>query len=167
MSSDIGKKERYHKLYMDIAVRVGGMSHCERSKVGSVLIKEDRILSMGWNGTPTGFHNSCEIDTNTTKKEVVHSEVNLIAKIAASSDSSSGASVYLTLSPCFNCAKLLLRSAIKTVYILKEYRDLSGVYFLVNAGVDVILLNNSGCEIKSSSNYAFESSILQNLGKGN
>lgn len=156
MSSDIGKKARYRKLYMDMAIRVSEMSHCERSKVGSLLVKQGRILSMGWNGTPEGFDNTCELPGNITKPEVIHSEVNLISKIAASSDSSYGGTVYLTLSPCFDCAKLLLRSGIKKVYIYEEYRNLEGLYFLIKGGVNVNLLDDDGNIMKNHSEYEFD-----------
>ena len=159
MIKEIRKAAKYHELYMDIAIRVADMSHCERSKVGSVLVKQDRILSMGWNGTPNGFENTCELDSGVTKPEVVHSEFNLIAKIAASNDSSYGADVYLTLSPCFECAKLLLRAGIDNVYILEEYRNLAGVYFLVEGGIKVHKLTIDGHIEKTTEEYEFDARL--------
>lgn len=130
-------------MYMDIAKRVGEMSHAKRKKVGCICVKDGRIISMGWNGTPTGFDNKCEIEIDgklKTREEVLHAELNCISKLAKSTESSRGSAMYLTLSPCFQCAKLIIQSEITEVYYTEEYRDIAGVKFLQESGVKVIKL---------------------------
>jgi dCMP deaminase len=137
------KQLMYHSMYIDIAKRVGEMSYAQRKKVGCICVKDGRIISMGWNGTPSGFDNRCEIEVDNkleTRKEVLHAELNCISKLAKSTESSSGSSMYLTLSPCFECAKLIKQSEIKQVFYTEQYRDLAGIEFLKEAGVEVIQL---------------------------
>lgn len=134
---NIEKKQKFACLYMDMAKRVAEMSYAKRNKVGSVLEKDGRIISMGWNGTPSGLDNTCEDSNNVTKPEVIHAEMNLIAKLAKSHDSGEGSVMYVTLSPCVQCAKLIIQSGIKTVIYDTPYRDLAGVELLQSCGIDV------------------------------
>jgi dCMP deaminase len=126
---------------MDIAKRVALMSHAERKKVGAILEKDGNIISMGWNGTPSGFDNVCEDGDNKTKPEVLHAELNLISKLAKSTNSSVDSNLYVTLSPCQECAKLIIQSGISKVFYSEEYRDLAGVELLKKAGLVVCRLN--------------------------
>jgi dCMP deaminase len=123
-----GVEEKYNRLYMDIADRVAEMSYVERNKVGCVIVKGDRIISMGWNGMPNGMTNNCEIVESDqmyvgdTKREVLHAESNALMKLAKHGSSSDGATLYTTLSPCFECAKLIIQSGIKSMVYGTEYR---------------------------------------------
>lgn len=116
---------------MNVAKEVSTLSHCTRFKVGAVLVKDGNIISFGYNGTPTGMDNCCERD-NVTVPHVIHGEVNAILKAAKNGTSIDGATMYLTLSPCLDCSKLILQSGIKRVVYLTEYRNLDGVEFLKN-----------------------------------
>ena len=136
------KQERYDHFYMDLAVRVSLMSHAERAKVGAIVVKDDNIISFGWNGTPKGFSNSCEVFnevTSVTKKEVIHAEQNCIAKLAKSGHSSNGATLYVTLSPCFTCSTSLIQSGIKRVVYKHAYHT-DGCILLTKAGIEVSLI---------------------------
>lgn len=124
------------KFYLSIATEISKASYCTRSKVGAIIVKDDNIISFGYNGTPSGFENVCEID-NETKPEVLHAESNAITKCAKSFYSSKDATMYCTLSPCFECAKLIIQSGIAKVYYLKNYRDLSGIELLKKAKIYV------------------------------
>lgn len=134
------KEDRYDKLYLDIAKRVSEMSHALRKKVGAVLVKDNNIISFGWNGTPSNFNNVCEFERNgeiITKDEVVHAEQNMLSKANKGTQSTIGATCYLTLSPCFYCAKSLLQSGIKRVVFIEEYRNKNPVKFLQQSGIIV------------------------------
>jgi dCMP deaminase len=124
-------------MYMKIAYQIATQSYCERRKVGSVLVKNGQIISDGFNGTPESFDNCCEIDPDNTKPEVLHAEANALAKVGKSTNSSYGATMYVTLSPCFECSKLLIQFGIKEVYYSEEYRDLSGIALLKKKGIKV------------------------------
>lgn len=130
------KQDRLDNLYMDIALRVSQMSHAQRRKVGAVIVKDDNILSFGWNGMPTGFNNQCEID-DTSDPKVIHAEVNAFAKLAKSTGNSSGATLYITLSPCWDCCKLIIQAGIKRVVYSEEYRISEPIGFLREAGLQV------------------------------
>lgn len=137
---------------MDIAIRVAEMSHAQRKKVGCVIVKDDRILSMGWNGTPSGFDNKCE-DENcdgslTTKKEVLHAELNCLAKLAKSTESSKGSTMYVTLSPCINCAKLIIQCGIQRVVFKEKYHDESGIDFLQSINAYKMTVHDEWTELK-------------------
>lgn len=122
------------KFYLSIAKEVSKASYCERSKVGAVIVKDDNIISFGYNGTPSGFSNVCEVD-GITVKEVLHAESNAITKCAKSFYSSSDSIMFCTLSPCFDCAKLIIQSGIKQVYFIDKYRDESGLELLKKSNV--------------------------------
>lgn len=117
------------KVFINIAKETSTLSHCVRSKVGAVLVKDGNIISFGYNGTPSGMDNCCEED-NVTLKHVIHAECNAILKAAKTGNSVDGSTLYLTLSPCLDCSKLILQSGIKRVVYLNEYRNLEGVNFL-------------------------------------
>lgn len=135
------KDLRYINLYLDIADRISQMSYATRLQVGSVIVKNGNIISMGWNGMPTGFTNVCEYyDENNqlkTRPEVLHSEENAICKLAQSGFSCESADMFCTHSCCIQCAKLIARSGIKKFYYNNIYRDISGINFLINQNVKV------------------------------
>ncbi|MBH45744.1 MAG: deoxycytidylate deaminase [Flavobacteriaceae bacterium] len=135
MSSD--KQKKYDKAYLKMAQTWGELSHCERKKVGALIVKDRMIISDGYNGTPSGFENPCEDEENYTKWYVLHAEANAILKVAASTQSCTGATLYITLSPCRECSKLIHQSGIKRVVYSKAYKDTSGLEFLEKAGVDL------------------------------
>jgi dCMP deaminase len=122
------------EFYMNLADHIGQASRAERLKVGAVLVKDDNIIAFGFNGTPAGFDNECELD-GVTKPEVLHAESNAIAKCAKSTYSSDGATLYVTVSPCFECAKLVIQAGINCVYFKSLYRDMTGLGLLYQAGV--------------------------------
>jgi dCMP deaminase len=119
-----------------MALEWAKLSYCKRRQVGALIVKDRMIISDGYNGTPTGFENICEDDENYTKWYVLHAEANAIMKVAASTQSSLGATLYITLSPCKECSKLIFQSGIKRVVYNKAYKDLSGVEFLKKAGIE-------------------------------
>jgi len=125
------------KTYMKVAYQFAELSYAERKKVGAIIVKNKQIISFGYNGTPNGFDNCCEADKNTTKKEVLHAESNAISKVAQSTISSSGATLYVTMSPCFDCSKLIIQSGIKKVYYCETYRDMTGIELLKKANITV------------------------------
>ena len=138
MSSD--KQKKYDKAYLKMAQTWGELSHCKRKKVGALIVKDRMIISDGYNGTPSGFENPCEDEENYTKWYVLHAEANAILKVAASTQSCTGATLYITLSPCRECSKLIHQSGIKRVVYSKAYKDTSGLEFLEKAGVDLTQL---------------------------
>ena len=115
----------------------GKLSYCKRRQVGAIIVKNRMIISDGYNGTPTGFENVCEDEENYTKWYVLHAEANAILKVASSTQSCDGATLYVTLSPCRECSKLIHQSGISKVVYSEAYKDLSGVEFLKKAGVIV------------------------------
>ena len=117
------------EVFINIAKEIGTLSHCTRSKVGAVLVKDGNVISFGYNGTPAGMDNGCE-ENNVTKDEVIHAEMNSILKAAKSGNSVEGSTLYLTLSPCKECSKLILQSGVKKVVYLNTYRNLDGIQFL-------------------------------------
>ena len=131
----IDKQKRYDLAYLKMARTWGELSHCHRKKVGALIVKDRMIISDGYNGTPSGFENPCEDEENYTKWYVLHAEANAILKVAASTQSCVGATLYLTLSPCRECSKLIHQAGIKRVVYSKKYKDDSGLIFLKKAGV--------------------------------
>lgn len=130
------------KIYMQVAYQFAKLSYAERRKVGSVIVKDEQIVSFGYNGTPHGFNNSCEsLDLSsgdlTTKPEVLHAESNALAKLAKSTMSSKGGHLYVTMSPCYQCAKLIIQSGITDVFYSEEYRDKKGIELLKKANINV------------------------------
>lgn len=138
-------KQKFVNLYSDIAKRVAELSYAQRLHVGAIVVKDDRIISLGYNGMPAGWDNDCEdvlVDGISTvlktKPEVLHAESNAIAKLAKSNDSGDGADLFITHSPCLECAKLIYQSGISRVYYGEKYRDDSGIKFLKKSGIEVI-----------------------------
>ena len=121
-------------------------SYCKRRQVGALIVKENMIISDGYNGTPSGFENVCEDETGITKPYVLHAEANAITKVAASTNNSQGATIYITASPCLECAKLIIQSGIKRVVYDDEYRLKDGIELLQRAGIEVLCLP---CEHKT------------------
>ena len=130
------KKLKYDLAYLRIATEWGKLSYCKRKQVGAIIVRDKMIISDGYNGTPSGFENCCEDEENLTKWYVLHAEANAILKVARSTQSCEGATLYITLSPCKECSKLIHQSGIKRVVYLDEYKDTSGVDFLRKAGVE-------------------------------
>ena len=136
------KQLRYDKAYLRIASQWGKLSHCKRKQVGALIVKDRMIISDGYNGTPTGFENYCEDDEGYTKWYVLHAEANAILKVAASTQSCKGATLYITMSPCKDCSKLIHQSGIIRVVYAQAYKDDSGLQFLKKAGVDLQLIED-------------------------
>jgi dCMP deaminase len=124
------------EMYLDLAERISKESYCERLRVGALIVKDDNIISYGYNGTPKGMPNKCE-ENNITFSYVLHAESNAITKACKSPISTEGATMYITHSCCMECAKLIIQSGIKKVYYVHKYRDLGGVNLLKNCGVSV------------------------------
>ena len=131
------KIKKYDIAYLKMAETWGKLSYCKRRQVGAIIVKNRMIISDGYNGTPTGFENVCEDEENYTKWYVLHAEANAILKVASSTQSCCGATLYVTLSPCRECSKLIHQSGISRVVYSEAYKDLSGVEFLKKAGVKV------------------------------
>ena len=131
------KQLKYDKAYLKMALEWGKLSYCKRRQVGALIVKDRMIISDGDNGTPTGFENFCEDEENYTKWYVLHAEANAITKVASSAQSSKGATLYVTLLPCRHCSKLVFQSGIIRVVYHEEYKDRSGLDFLIKAGVEV------------------------------
>lgn len=156
----MSKEDKYNKLYIDIADRISAMSYAKRLQVGCVIVKDDNIISFGWNGMPSGWNNECEtkvyffepeLETSyvfpyedevgkyrlVTKPEVLHAESNAIAKLSKSKESSESATLYCTHAPCIECSKLIFQSGIKKVFYREAYRSSDGTNFLEKSGVKV------------------------------
>ena len=124
------KQQKYDRAYLRMAQEWAQLSHCNRKKVGALIVKDRMIISDGFNGTPTGFENPCEDDENYTKWYVLHAEANAILKVASSPASAQGATLYLTLSPCKECSKLVYQAGIRRLVYINKYKDDSGLRFL-------------------------------------
>ena len=142
-------KTKFVEAYMDVAERFSKLSSARRLQVGAIVVKHDRVISIGYNGMPTGWTNECEIEVNAselgvrelvTKKEVLHAETNAIAKLAKSSESGEGASLFVTHAPCIDCAKLIYQAGIETVYYKNDYRSTDGIDFLEKSKIRIIKL---------------------------
>jgi dCMP deaminase len=133
---DSKKRKKYDTKYLEMAQIWSELSHAKRTKVGAILVKDNTIIADGYNGTPQGFENDCEDEQNTTKWYVLHAEANAILKVARSTQSSQDSTLYVTLSPCKECAKLIVQAGIKRVLYISEYRDTTGVEFLQKTGID-------------------------------
>jgi dCMP deaminase len=146
---------------MDIAQRTAELSHARRLHVGAIVVKDDRIISIGYNGMPAGWDNNCEYEVEEfqteygvgsklvktgelrTKPEVLHAETNSIAKLAKSNESGMGATMFITHAPCLDCAKLIYQSGIKSVFYREAYRDDAGSQFLTKSGIEITQVNNT------------------------
>ena len=146
-------KQKFIDLYMDWALRLAKLSHARRLQVGAVIVKDDTVISYGYNGMPSGWDNNCEDEITVemdekfvkalkTKPEVLHAESNAVSKLAKSSNSGLNADIFITHAPCIDCAKLILQSGIRRVYYGTQYRDDYGVKFLQKSGVEVTQIGN-------------------------
>lgn len=131
------RQAQFDRRYLEMAQIWAKNSYCQRRQVGALLVKERMIISDGYNGTPSGFENECEDDNNCTKPYVLHAEANAITKVAKSGNSSDGATLYVTSSPCMECAKLIIQAGIIRVVYCDEYRNADGIELLQRAGVSV------------------------------
>jgi dCMP deaminase len=138
---DINAHTKQYKLdqrYLAMARIWSYNSYCKRRQVGALLVKNKMIISDGYNGTPSGFENECEDSTNKTKDYVLHAEANAITKVARSNNSSDGATLYVTASPCIECAKLIIQAGIKRVVFTERYHTERGVALLKRANIEVV-----------------------------
>ncbi len=129
------------EMYIELANVISKRSYCKRKQVGCVIVKENMIISDGYNGTPTGFENICEDDNNVTKKYVLHAEANALTKLAKSTNSSVGSTLYVTMSPCYECSKLIVQTGITRVVFEELYRIDDGLQLLKDAEIEVIHFN--------------------------
>lgn len=136
------KQLRYDKAYLKMAEEWAKLSHCKRKQVGALIVKDSMIISDGYNGTPTGFDNCCEDENGATHWYVLHAEANAIMKVAKSTHNSNGATLYITLSPCKECSKLILQAGIVRLVFKNLYKDSSGIDFLKSAGVEICHIPN-------------------------
>jgi dCMP deaminase len=131
------KQNKYDKAYLRLAKEWSKLSYCKRKQVGAIIVRDKMIISDGYNGTPSGFENCCEDEEGATHWYVLHAEANAILKVARSTQSCQDATLYITLSPCKDCSKLIHQSGIKRVVYINGYKDDSGLDFLRKAGVEV------------------------------
>ena len=129
------KQERYDKAYLKMALEWAKLSHCKRKKVGALIVKNRMIISDGYNGTPSKFENCCEDENGETKWHVLHAEANAILKTASSAQDCNEATLYLTMSPCKDCSKLIHQAGIKRLVYITDYKDKTGLDFLKEANV--------------------------------
>ncbi len=135
------KQEQFDARYLEMACIWAKNSYCIRRQVGALIVKDKMIISDGYNGTPSGFENICEDDTGKTKPYVLHAEANAITKVAKSNNSSSGATLYITTSPCLECAKLIIQAGIRRVVYVDSYHVDDGIRLLERAKIEVVKMN--------------------------
>ena len=143
---DTEKQRKFDQRYLDMARIWAQNSYCQRRQVGALVVKQGMIISDGYNGTPSGFENICEDETGVTKPYVLHAEANAITKLARSGNSSDGATMYITDSPCIECAKLIIQAGIKRVVYSKKYRLEDGLNLLKRANIVVDYIENKNNE---------------------
>ena len=134
------KQEQFDRRYLEMAKIWAQNSYCERRKVGALIVKNKMIISDGYNGTPQGFENICEDENKNTKAYVLHAEANAITKVAKSNNSSDGATLYVTTSPCIECSKLIIQAGIKRVVFCDKYRITDGLDLLKRANIEIVYL---------------------------
>ena len=134
------KQKKFDLRYLEMARIWAKNSYCTRRQVGALVVKNNMIISDGYNGTPSGFENVCEDDNGITKPYVLHAEANAITKLARSSNNSEGATIYITASPCIECAKLIIQAGIKRVVYGEKYRLMDGIQLLERAGIEIVYL---------------------------
>ena len=137
MKEKSAKQLRYDQAYLKLAFEWANLSYCQRKKVGAIIVKNRMIISDGYNGAPTGFENNCEDEEGNTKWHILHAEANAILKCATSTQSAEGATLYITLSPCKDCSKLILQAGIKRIVYIDQYKDISGLEFLEKSGIEI------------------------------
>lgn len=140
------KQEQFDVHYLEMARIWAKNSYCERRQVGALIVKDKVIISDGYNGTPSGFENQCEDETGHSKPYVLHAEANAITKVARSNNSSDGATLYITASPCIECAKLIIQAGIRRVVFDEMYRVSDGIELLKKAGIEVQQINLASYE---------------------
>jgi dCMP deaminase len=136
------KQIKYDKAYLRMADEWAKLSYCVRKKVGAIIVKDNMIISDGYNGTPSGYENCCENDSGETEWFVLHAEANAILKLAKSTQSGKGSTLYITLSPCKECSKLIIQAGITRVIFKDKYKDVSGIEFLESYGIETIHIND-------------------------
>lgn len=136
------KQARYDRAYLRMATEWAKLSHCERRQVGAIIVKNNIIIADGYNGTPSGFENCCEDSNGDTHWYVLHAEANAILKLAKSNNRGQNSTLYITLSPCKDCSKLILQAGIKRVVYINRYKDSEGIDFLSKAGIEVVQIEN-------------------------
>jgi dCMP deaminase len=137
------KQEKYDKAYLRMAQEWAKLSYCDRKKVGAIIVKDNMIISDGYNGTPSGYENCCENENGDTEWYVLHAEANAILKVAKSTQSAHGSTLYITLSPCKECSKLIIQSGIKRVVFKNKYKDTAGIDFLRTYGIETSHIENN------------------------
>jgi dCMP deaminase len=142
-NKELQKQLRYDTAYLKMAESWSQLSHCQRKKVGAIIVNDGMIISDGYNGTPAGFDNCCENELGETNWYVLHAEANAILKVAKSTNNCKGATLYLTLSPCKDCSKLVLQAGITRVVFKDSYKDTAGIDFLKDAGIELIQIENT------------------------
>lgn len=136
--TDKKKQRKYDNAYLRMSLEWAKLSHCNRRQVGALIIKDGMIISDGYNGTPSGYENECEDDDGITKWYVLHAEANALMKLAKSGNYSKGATLYITMSPCKECSKLIHQAGILRIVYINKYKDDSGLKFLEECGLDVM-----------------------------
>ncbi len=142
MENNNEKQEILDKRYLRMASIWAENSYCQRRKVGAIIVKDKMIISDGYNGTPAGFENICEDDSGVTKPYVLHAEANAITKVARSNNSSNGSTLYVTASPCLECAKLIIQAGIRRVVFNDLYRLADGIELMRRAGIECVHISN-------------------------
>ncbi len=145
------KQEALDRRYIRMASIWAENSYCQLRQVGALIVKDKMIISDGYNGTPSGFENVCEDENNVTKPYVLHAEANAITKIARSNNSSNGATMYVTASPCIECSKLIIQAGIKRVVYSEKYRLEDGIELLKRAGIEVVFISMDNEKLKMES----------------
>ncbi|MDR0754525.1 MAG: dCMP deaminase family protein [Prevotellaceae bacterium] len=135
------KTSKFDRRYLEMAAVWAKNSYCKRRQVGAILVKNNMIISDGFNGTPSGFENICEDEDGNTKLYVLHAEANAITKVARSNNSSEGSTLYITSSPCLECAKLIIQAGIKRVVFSDNYRISDGIELLKRANIEIVQIN--------------------------
>ena len=138
------KQSQFDRRYLEMARIWGQNSYCKRRKVGALIVQGKMIISDGYNGTPSGFENICEDENNKTKPYVLHAEANAMTKVAKSNNSSENATLYVTTSPCLECAKLIIQSGIRRVVYCEKYRIVDGLQLLERAGIEIVFIDLEG-----------------------
>ncbi|MDF0719004.1 dCMP deaminase family protein [Kaistella sp. PBT33-4] len=138
---------KFDIAYLRMAREWARLSYCHRKQVGALIVKDRMIISDGYNGTPSGFENTCEDAEGKTHWYVLHAEANAILKLAASTNSAKGATLYLTLSPCKECSKLVLQAGIRRLVYISEYSDGEGISFLRNHGIDILQIAEENLQL--------------------
>ncbi len=137
---EVKKQKKYDITYLKMAQEWSNLSHCKRKKVGALIVKDKMIISDGYNGTPSGFDNCCEDENGETKWHVLHAEANAILKVASSTQSCKNATLYITMSPCKDCSKLIHQAGFKRLVYSEAYKDTSGLDFLKQTNIELIHL---------------------------